>query len=338
MKIHITNVYNVVGAAMESQHMVADIAKDVLGFNELGIYHYPVESDSSEMLRARLDGILAALGEEDIVIFQCPSWNGIAFDESLIKRVNIYRGIKKIFFINDVTPLMFENNRYLLGRYVELYNQADVIIVPSKKMVELLSSEGLKVRKIVIQRMWDCQVLVDTSVIPQFNKQISFAGKTDGDKFSFVQKWKYNNVKLAVTAREGAWKHGENIKFLGWFQNQNALVNVLRNGGGFGLLWTENGYWGEYMKLNACSKLSLYLAAGIPVIVHSSISEASTINRKKLGLVVDSLDESVEKLDGMSKEQYNQMVRSVDKFGELIRKGYFTKKALTDAVFHLLYD
>lgn len=338
MRIHITNIYNISGAAAESQHMVVDIAKEIMHCNELGIYRYPVESDSPEMLRARLDGILAAVGWNDIVVFQAPSWNGVAFDEALMKRLNNYRRLKKIFFINDVTPLMFENNRYLMGRYIELYNQADLLIVPSQNMLDRLRGEGLTVRKYTVQKMWDCIASLDDSVKPQLDKVISFAGQTDGPKFSFVRQWKYDTVRLAVTAREGDWTHGSNIQFMGWFQDQNLLVNALRRNGGFGLLWSEDAYWMEYMKLNASSKLSLYLAAGIPVIVHSSIPEADTILCKNLGLVVDSLDEAVEKVESMTKERYDQMVQAVADFGQLIRGGYFTKKVLTDAIFQLLYD
>ena len=101
--------------------------------------------------------------------------------------------------------------------------------------------------------------------------------------------------------------------------------------------WSENEYWKEYTKLNACSKLGLYLAAGLPVIVHNSIPEASTILLKNLGLAVESLDEAVEKIECMRKEEYDQMVRDVGQYGELIRGGFFTKKVLIDAVFNLLF-
>ena len=40
----------------------------------------------------------------------------------------------------------------------------------------------------------------------------------------------------------------------------------------------------------------------------------------------------------MTLDKYSQMVRNVSEFGELIRGGFFTKKALIDAVFRLLYD
>ena len=90
--------------------------------------------------------------------------------------------------------------------------------------------------------------------------------------------------------------------------------------------------------MNACYKLSAYLAAGIPVIVSSEIPEKDTIIRKNLGLVVDSLDEAVEKVSAMTQEEYDIMVDEVAVFSNLVRDSYFTKKVLTDAVFQLLYD
>ena len=92
------------------------------------------------------------------------------------------------------------------------------------------------------------------------------------------------------------------------------------------------------MKRNACCKLGTYLAAGIPVIVHSSIAEADTIHRKNLGLVVNSLEEAVNQVEQMTEEQYNQMAQDADFFGNLVRQGYFAKKLLTEAVFNLLYE
>lgn len=338
MRIHITNIYNLAGAAAKSQHMVTAIAKDVLHANELGIHRYPADSDLPEMLRARLDGILAAVEQDDIVIFQSPTWNGIGFDRALIERLNVYRRGKKVFFIHDIPPLMFESNRCFLNEHIELYNKADLIILPSQNMADFLTEEGLSVKKIVAQKMWDCPISIDRSVTPEFHKVINFAGKTDGFKFSFTQEWKYDTVRLAVTAREGDWEHGTNIEFMGWFEDQNMLANALRRNGGFGLLWTGNDYCEEYMKLNACSKLSLYLASGLPVIVHGSIPEADTIRRKNLGLAVDSLDEAVERIENMTKEQYSEMMRNAGEFGELIRDGFFTKKVLTDAVFYLLQN
>lgn len=92
------------------------------------------------------------------------------------------------------------------------------------------------------------------------------------------------------------------------------------------------------MKLNANYKLSAYLAAGIPVIVGNDIAEKDTIIRKNLGLVVESLDEAVERVESMKEEQYNKMIADVGQFSDLIRGGYYVKKALIEAVFRLLYE
>lgn len=341
MRIHITNIYGMTGTAIKCQHMVANIVKTFFHFNELSIYHFRANSDSKEKFANRLDGIMASVSYKDldnIVIFQFPTWNGIAFDEALVRQLKTHRRLKTIFFIHDVTPLMFEQNRYLLNRYVDLYNQADLIILPSQAMVDFLRSEGMRVSKVIVQKMWDSMISIDDGIIPQFRRVFNFAGNTNEEKFSFVKNWKYNSVKLAVTAEESDWNSKENIVFMGWFDNQNLLAETLRKNGGFGLLWTEDSLWGNYMKLNACDKLSLYLASGIPVVVHSSIPAAGTILNNKLGIVVDSLNEAVDRVEHMREEQYNQMVNEIGIYGELLRQGYFTKKIMIDAVFKLLYE
>lgn len=339
MKVFITNLYGVGGTATKAQNDVTNIVRRDLQYGELGIYCYMVESDSEEMLRTRLDGIISSVGSGDVVVLQTPTWNNMLFEEKLMDKLNARVGAKKIVFIHDVIPLMFQNWVVPLSRYIDLYNRADLLIAPSQAMVDFLRSNGLTVKKVVIQRMWDCVLSVDSARRPQFKKVLNFAGNPNKDaKLAFVREWKYDNVQLAVTVDNGDWAQDKNIRFLGWFNNDNLLAEALRNSGGFGLLWSENPYWREYMKKNASYKFSTYLAAGIPVIVPSGIAEEETVIRKNLGLVVDSLDEAVERIEQMSEDEYNKMVESVESVAYLLREGYFTKKALTDAVFKLLYE
>lgn len=335
-KVHITNVYGAIGTWVKAQNAVADIAKRDLHYNELGIYHYPVKVDTEDTLRARLDGILASVSLKDIVIIQSPTWNDFMFDERLMRLLNAYGGLKKIVFIHDVVPLMDESWNTLLERYIDFYNQADLIIAPSQAMVDYLRSEGMRTENIVIQKMWDYIVSVDETIKPPFRNVINFAGNPNVDpKFAFAKQWNFDDIQLAVTVESSDWMEGRNIVPLGWFNNDNLLVNTLRKNGGFGLIWSENSYWCKYMKKNACYKLSSYLAAGIPIIAPSGIAEQDTIVRRNLGFVVDSLDEAVDCIRHMSAEEYRKITNCVEEFSYLLRNGYFTKKALTDAVYKL---
>ncbi|MCM1232515.1 MAG: sugar transferase [Butyrivibrio sp.] len=338
MKIHITNLYGqpIDSVGQKAQNAVTDIARKELGYNELGIFWYNINADSPQMLSTRLDGIVAGVSNGDIVIFQHPTWNDMRFEEAFIERLDHFKGIKKIFLIHDLPPLMSVEKRPMLGRYISLFNRADSIILPSQAMADLLCSEGLTVKKIVILKMFDYCVDIDHTITPQFKKVINFAGNPDAPKFSFVKEWFYKSVQLGLTA--SGVTLGRNVSFLGWFRNDNLLTNALRRNGGFGLVWCSDPNWNEYMKLNANYKLSTYLAAGLPLIVSSDIAEKDTIIRKNLGLIVESLDEAVERVDKMTEEQYNKMAADVDTFADLLREGCFMKKALTEAVFRLLYD
>lgn len=50
MKVHITNLYGMGGAAGKAQQMTTDIAQKELNYHELGIYRYPIQSDTPDML------------------------------------------------------------------------------------------------------------------------------------------------------------------------------------------------------------------------------------------------------------------------------------------------
>ena len=340
MKIHITNLYGRGDTIGKAQQMTADIAKKDLHYNELGIYNYPMKSDTPEMLRTRLDGIIASVSHGDIVIFQLPTWNGFKFDEVFVDHFNGYRNLKKIFFIHDIPPLQNEGVPESLEQYISFFNRADLIILPSQRMVEFLKARGLTVDKVVIQRMWDSPVDVDMTQKPEFRKRINFATSIVSFLYPFVYNWNGDRIELAITAEpeQYIWGNKRDIHFLGWFNNQTMLANELRKSGGVGLLWRDDPMMMEYMKLNACCKLGTYLSAGLPVIVQSSLPEAEVIRKKNLGITVDSLDEAVEKIEHIKPDEYSQMVHDVDRFSYLIRNGYFTKKILIDAVFNLLYD
>ncbi|MGX7043243.1 hypothetical protein [Leuconostoc holzapfelii] len=152
MRTHITNIYghSPKSTALIAQNMTTEIGKS-LGFNEVGIYAYPVSDDTEKELRVRIDGIISGVGFNDVVVAQFPTWNDFEFDEHLVERLKIYPNLKLVIFVHDVSPLMFSGNYYLMPRFIALCNRADLVILPTKAMFARLRSEGLTVKKVVIQ-------------------------------------------------------------------------------------------------------------------------------------------------------------------------------------------
>lgn len=327
MKVFITCLNGLGDTAQYAQVMVSDIAHQ-LGFRNMGIFFYNSREESDQSLSSRYDGIIASISPGDIVFFQHPTWHPLKFEEGLINRIKAYGG-RIIMVVHDVEPLMIESSRFMMEYVINLYNSAEVLIVPSFAMKQFLQDNGIrKDMKFAVQEIWDYTTDIQFPQLPQFQKQIHFAGNPS--KFLFPNQWGYDIPLKLYTSEQCT---GQNVERMGWMNTSNLLLEIAK--GGFGLVWYGDEYWHQYMRYNNSFKLSTYLAAGIPVIVPKGISNQYLIEKNHLGLVVDNLDEAVEQIKNMEESAYLEYVQHVRKISLLIRNGYFTKKFLIDAV-HLL--
>ncbi len=328
MRVYITNLngHAASSTAQICQNMVTDIAMS-LGYREMAIHAYPIDIDSPKELSKRLDGIVAGLRKGDVVIFQTPTWNTTAFDEKVMEKLRAYQ-IKIIVFIHDVVPLMFAGNYYLMDRTIAYYNQADVVIVPSQEMFEVLRERGLSVEKIIIQGMWD-HPTQSPQLPAHFKKEIHFPGSPE--RFSFVKSWS-SSLQLNLYARQ-AENLPERVQHFSYRPDEQLLLEM--SAGGFGLVWMDDHDKG-YQKLYCPYKLGAFIAAGIPVVVQKGIANQEIIERNRLGILVDSLEEATGMIEAMRPEHYQTMVECVREFSPMVRQGFFTRKVLVDAVYKAL--
>ena len=329
MSLYITTMNGALGNTEQyAQRQTSEIAYQ-LGYKEMAIYRYNAGAERDEILSARLDGIIAGLQWNDIVVCQLPSWNGTKFDLALVERVKAYCG-RVIIFIHDVQALMFKSNQYLLPALIDLYNQAEVLIVPSHTMKKFLLENGVrKETKMVVQEIWDYTTGISFTAPPRLKREIHFAG--DPEKFLFPNKWDYDILLKLYSDKPCT---GKNVQSMGWIE-PDALLQELKKGG-FGLLWYGDDFWHQYMSYNNSMKLSTYLSAGIPVIVPKGISNQYLIEKNRLGIVANSLEEAVERVKDITEQEYQNYADCVGRFAVLLRSGYFTKKLLVEAV-HALF-
>lgn len=330
MRIYITNLngHAASSTAQICQNMVTDIAT-TLGYRELAIHAYRMDADTPEELSKRLDGVVAGLRHGDVVIFQTPTWNTTAFDEKLMAKLRAYQ-IKIVIFIHDVVPLMFAGNYYLMDRTIAYYNQADVIVAPSQQMVDNLKRHGLTVSKTIVQGMWDHPTSVP-QLPASFKKEIHFPGSPD--RFSFVKSWNYD-IQLNLYARQEV-ELPDQVKHFSYRPDEQLLLEM--SAGGFGLVWMDD-HDKEYQTLYCPYKLGAFVAAGIPVIIQRGLANQEIVEHNGLGMIVDSLDEAVARINSMSAEDYQAMVARVRSFSSLVRQGFFTRRLLTEAVFKAKCD
>ena len=328
MQYHISklNGHALSSTAQIGQHDVCKIAHD-MGFHELSFYAYNTAADSDIELSKRLDGIIAGLSHGDLVVFQSPSWLDFRFDKAFFEKLNNYYNIKKVIFVHDIQPLMFKGNYYLIDQIISMYNQADVLILPSVKMYQRLLLEGLNHNRIIFQEMWD-QYSDFTPIRPQYKPVLQFAG--DINKFKFTQNWNYDTDIYAYcqSDQENSNRH---VHCLGWMSHY-VLNDELAKRGGFGIVWSDDDSVSAYLKTCISHKMSTYILAGIPMIVPAYLANSYIISNNRLGFVVNNLDEAIEMVEKTDNDTYNQLVQNVINFRPLISDGYFTRRVLSDAV------
>ena len=332
MRIHVTNVFgfSLRSTVLQSQHEVVDILKDLCD-SEIGLFRYYNEEEPRNELSSRLDGIIARLNVGDIVIFQSPTWNGVDWDNALVDKIKLYGG-RVVFFIQDVPPIQFENNYFLMPYFIDMYNKAEVVIVPSERMYQRLVEEGLTVKKYVVQKMWDFNVHMDLHT-PSFERKLYFLG--DVSRFPFFQNWQYDTPLHVFGNHKPDYDYSK-VHFGGWLNKTELLLELSK--GGFGLVWgnqEDPKDEPDYYKMNCSYKLASYLSAGIPVIVPDYLSNADFVKENNIGFVVSSLEEAVQVIQECSEEKYSEMVSSVKNVQYLINNGYFTKKLFVDSLMKL---
>lgn len=130
-------------------------------------------------------------------------------------------------------------------------------------------------------------------------------------------------------------KASSNTNYVGAFNPEELIYNLQ---GSFGLVWdgdssaTCTGVYGDYLKINNPHKTSMYLAAGIPVIIWEEAALANFIKKNHCGITIKSTDEIRNIIDNMLDEEYETLKANACKIGGKLRRGYFLKSAMKQSI------
>lgn len=325
MRLHVTmlNGIGTASAASIAMRNVATIAKE-FGATEMNFYKYDVNYDSDKELSARLDGILAPMWHGDVIILQLPTWNDIKYENTFVNKIRGYSNSKIVMFVHDIIPLMMNLGEDYLLKCVELYNKADVLILPSREMHELLKTKGLTVEKVLYQEIWDYPMQLE-HVGPTFERTLHFPGHSD--RYPFIKEWKGESIIELYGSPK--FTDSPKFKFNPLIKSNLMIYKILRRG--FGLLWAGEEQM-EYCKLNQPFKLGTFLAAGLPIIVQRGMHVSQFVVENEIGFAVDTLEEADCIVQEMTEQEYLKLSERVEKYQFLVTSGCYTRKLINDAI------
>lgn len=336
--LYVTKDYGMMhdSAVIRTQRMVRDICVNGFGAREIPIFLYDGNGEDPHCRDARFDGMAAGVVPNTAtVLVQYPTWHAIEWERALVERLKVGSGCKTIIFVEDVLPLVYPENRYLLPKTVSYLNLADTVILPSVEMHDFLRAHGLTVPHVVIQGMWDCPALIYgdnlTHTMPPYKQLITFAGSVNTPKFNFLDQLDTSEVSFQAYCTNDQGIDKPNVIFHDPVE-EDELIRHLRRDGGWGLVWSEDDNWREYMKLNCSAKLANYIAAGLPVVLPADAAQARIVTANQIGITAHSLDEAVNRVKAVTPEQYRTLCNNVQRIAELVRNGVYTRRAIASAI------
>ena len=154
MKVFYTKTYNLSGDNAKKQSNIETVAKG-MEFDEIALFKYPDSCDSDYELDVRMEGIMAGLVNEAVVIFQYPSMVSFRYDYCAVQHIKKYSDLKLIVMVQDFGSVVAKENYSSLEEEITLLQQADLLILQSPMMRNCLIQHGLKEIPILYQQVWE---------------------------------------------------------------------------------------------------------------------------------------------------------------------------------------
>lgn len=242
--------------------------------------------------------------------------------------------ITKLFVIHDIQELQFGTDATDNFFYKRCRLDKNIyLICHTEKMKNFLVDKGIESRRIFVLGIFDYLTPIQEER-GRVGNEIIIAGNLSTEKNGFlnqVNKCKNLTFNLYGVGLDEKLLENDNINYFGSFFPDELIANLK---GSFGLVWDSEELSGGigrkaiYQKYNSPHKASLYLAAGVPVIVWKGGALADFVSSNNVGLVVDSLEELNDKILSITSDDYSLMKNSVLAQQNLIREGKFLESAI----------
>lgn len=296
------------GATAKAPADILSLAKKA-GYKELVIIDYFPNHKAigyiSFMLQAF--GLAKKLKERSVVLFQYPFVN--------IRLIPfVLKAFKKHFLIglvHDVNSVRVEG--LLSVAEIKALACFDEIYVHTESMKAFFENNlpaGIR------YKVLDCfPYLADKNKQERhLSKDICFAGNLNKSIFltQFVQENKELNIVLYGSVSNPEKFNGK-AQYLGLFF-PDEIQNIK---GSWGLVWDGECIdccgrnYGEYLKIIAPHKFSMYLAAELPIIVWKESAMADIVEKFNLGITINSLSEISARIDALDDNYYQSILCSI---------------------------
>lgn len=280
---------------------------------------------------------LDKIPESSVVLLQYPLAGNL--EPELLKYTEKRQDLNVILLIHDLDIL--RNSSNTSGQEIEkkLLHRVNKIIVHNSLMKKKLLEQfdNLDPDNMVELELFDyiCDLPESDKKKPADKNIVVVAGNLSKKKSGYVYKLGKNvgGLTFHLYGINFIEEDAQNAVYHGSFQPEELPTKMEQ---GFGLVWDGgelqkcSGDFGEYLKYNNPHKLSLYIAAGMPVIVWSQSAVKLLVEKEHIGLVIDSVTDLEKRIAMLSDEEYQVMTRNAKRLSKKVRKGYFIKRALSE--------
>lgn len=286
---------------------------------------------------------LAAMRRRECVLYQYPMYSGTKVARPFLNILR-RRGVKTIVLIHDIESIRSGGEgRIAASDEITFFDLFSNVICHNSRMKEYLVRQGIDSKKIICLQMFDYLVEENGNQgnIRQHDNHegdvqlnsVIVAGNLDPNKCAYIYEFAKENNDIPLLLYGGHYSDLSlpNVHYCGIFE-PDQLPFILD--GDYGLVWDGysiqscEGTMGAYLRYNNPHKLSLYLSAGIPVIVWDQSAVCDFVRKHECGIIVSDLTDMKKTLGKITTSDYRRMRESSKRIGKYLREGQYLKHAL----------